>query len=590
MQLEYFTCIIYINCKIYYIYGNYSLYVMTKTIFVFYLFCFFFIHGLSASGIRETEVDSLLLGKKFETQEKILDSLINRYNISNPTIGLKLSKRYAELVKNSDNIYHQGVSKYHLGLSYEMIGEFEKSLDYLFAARDIFTGTKYKKKLATVYNELGMVYSEQSDDELVYKSLDYFYKFLEISLEIDDKMEIAGAYSNLGYVYSNLNYMDSALFYHERSLKLRLDMNNKRVIGISYSNLGEAYLKRGDYRIALEYFTKAKTNYEEINYSWGLYEVYKDIARLFLKQQMLDSTKNYAFKLLDVCHEIKSKSAYKTTYYFLADYYRQISDFKTSLTYYELSALYRDSINSESTRNKLVQMQTMYELDKKDQAIELLEQKNLVKQKWVITIVVGGLIIIFIIVYVLYLVSAKRKKEKALFKTKNELHIKNEDLNKEKLEKSKLIEEELKQSILYKSKQLSTHALHMIQKNSILQEIQNEVKDLSKKAITNEKPRYKRISHQINQSLRADSDWDVFRLYFEDVNKNFFSYLKNINPDLTTNDLRLCALIKLNMNSKEMASVLNIAPNSIKSARYRLKKKLNLDIEADLEEFIRRIE
>ena len=188
------------------------------------------------------------------------------------------------------------------------------------------------------------------------------------------------------------------------------------------------------------------------------------------------------------------------------------------------------------------------------------------------------------------MVSAKRKKEQALFKTENELHVKNEDLNKEKLEKSRLKEEELRQSLLYKSKQLSTHALHMIQKNTTLQEIQNEVKDLSKKVNTNEKPRYKRISHQINQSLRADSDWDVFRLYFEDVNKNFFSYLKNINPDLTTNDLRLCALVKLNMNSKEMASVLNIAPNSIKSARYRLKKKLNLDIEADLEEFIRRIE
>ncbi len=78
--------------------------------------------------------------------------------------------------------------------------------------------------------------------------------------------------------------------------------------------------------------------------------------------------------------------------------------------------------------------------------------------------------------------------------------------------------------------------------------------------------------------------------YFEEINKNFYSRLKQINSELTNNDHRLCALIKLNMTSKEMASVLNIAPSSIKSARYRLKKKLNLDIDADLEEFIRKID
>lgn len=109
----------------------------------------------------------------------------------------------------------------------------------------------------------------------------------------------------------------------------------------------------------------------------------------------------------------------------------------------------------------------------------------------------------------------------------------------------------------------------------------------SKKASINDRPDFKRINQQINQSLRSHKDWDVFKLYFEDVNKNFYQKLNEINPELTTNDHRLCALIKLNMTSKEMASVLNVAPHSIKSLRYRLKKKLGLDVETDLEEFIR---
>ena len=187
------------------------------------------------------------------------------------------------------------------------------------------------------------------------------------------------------------------------------------------------------------------------------------------------------------------------------------------------------------------------------------------------------------------MIFIKRKKDKQIQLQKEIVQKKEKELATAELEKSKLKEEELQQSILYKSKQLSTHALHMMQKNTMLHEIQLDIKSMSKKATVDDKPNYKRINLQINQSLRSHKDWDVFKLYFEDVNKNFYQKLNEINPELTTNDHRLCALIKLNMNSKEMASVLNVAPNSIKSSRYRLKKKLGLDVEADLEEFIRNV-
>ena len=131
------------------------------------------------------------------------------------------------------------------------------------------------------------------------------------------------------------------------------------------------------------------------------------------------------------------------------------------------------------------------------------------------------------------------------------------------------------------------HALHMMQKNTILQDIQGSIKEISRKVVSEDRSQLKSLNVQINQSLRADKDWDLFRMYFQDINSNFYEQLKQTSSDLTTHDHRLCALIKLNMNSKEMASVLNVAPNSIKSSRYRLKKKLGLNIEADLEEFIR---
>jgi len=78
-------------------------------------------------------------------------------------------------------------------------------------------------------------------------------------------------------------------------------------------------------------------------------------------------------------------------------------------------------------------------------------------------------------------------------------------------------------------------------------------------------------------------------MYFEQVNKNFFQNLATRYPELNTNDLRHCALIKLNLKVKEAASLLNVSPHTVKSARYRLKKKLHMEPDDSLGDFIRRI-
>jgi hypothetical protein len=270
--------------------------------------------------------------------------------------------------------------------------------------------------------------------------------------------------------------------------------------------------------------------------------------------------------------------------------YDKKGKYKTSLEHYKDWVAYKDSLDGVKVKNKLSELETKYETAKKERQIEELKHQQEIekKEKQLQLIVLGSVIIATILI--LFFVIQKRKKDRQIHQQKELVHQKEKELSEAELEKRKLKEEELLQSVLYKSKQLSTHALHMMQKNTMLQEIQNSLKELAKKAPVDDKPTYKQLTLQIKQSLLSDKEWDVFKLYFEDVNRGFYATLDNINPELTTYDHRLCALIKLNMTSKEMASVLNIAPSSIKSARYRLKKKLGLDVEADLEDFIRQID
>jgi DNA-binding CsgD family transcriptional regulator len=90
----------------------------------------------------------------------------------------------------------------------------------------------------------------------------------------------------------------------------------------------------------------------------------------------------------------------------------------------------------------------------------------------------------------------------------------------------------------------------------------------------------------VNRHFEQNNSWDDFNLYFESINKNFYTRLKQLYPEISANDLKVCALIKLNLSIKEMASILNISPDSVKTARYRLRKKLQLAADENLTSFI----
>jgi len=154
------------------------------------------------------------------------------------------------------------------------------------------------------------------------------------------------------------------------------------------------------------------------------------------------------------------------------------------------------------------------------------------------------------------------------------------------LEKSRLQKEELELELDFQSKQLTTHALNMMQKSRLFKSLEKDMDALKKIPDSDKNQQITRIKRQITQNIKGEKDWELFKMYFEKVNKNFYLKLKNNYPELTTAELKLCALIKLNFNIKETASILNLSPETIKSSRYRLRKKLQLNPDDDLSVFI----
>ncbi len=156
------------------------------------------------------------------------------------------------------------------------------------------------------------------------------------------------------------------------------------------------------------------------------------------------------------------------------------------------------------------------------------------------------------------------------------------------------INELLQREIDLKNRKLSTTSMLIVEKNSLLGQLHSKVTRLetSLNEISTDELRLqiKQLKRQISNDLDLDSSWDTFKMHFEEVNPHFFDRLTELSNELSHKDLKICAYIKLRMDNKEIARLLNITSGSSRTALYRLKRKLHIPEKENLREVIEQID
>ncbi len=133
----------------------------------------------------------------------------------------------------------------------------------------------------------------------------------------------------------------------------------------------------------------------------------------------------------------------------------------------------------------------------------------------------------------------------------------------------------------------------IVEKNNLMRDFHDQLNNLTRmstedpsisiKVITKE---LKSLKKRSENHLETDDSWDTFKLHFEEVHPNFLNLIRNKGKDISHKDLKLCAYLKLGMETKQIALLLNITPASIRTSMYRLKKKFNIDDQLDLRKYI----
>lgn len=195
--------------------------------------------------------------------------------------------------------------------------------------------------------------------------------------------------------------------------------------------------------------------------------------------------------------------------------------------------------------------------------------------------------------------NLKLEKEKLKIEQQNkeELRRQREEYEREQLAmKNKImqLENEKLQSdiaqeeadVKLKNKELSAQALHINKKNEILNYLKKELDKVINSVNPDAQFKLKMLNKKIDQDLNPEEDWKKFEQYFDEVQGDFIARLKEKYPELSPKDLKLCAYLRMNLSSKEIASLLNITPRGVEIHRYRLRKKLDLTREVNLVEFL----
>lgn len=211
---------------------------------------------------------------------------------------------------------------------------------------------------------------------------------------------------------------------------------------------------------------------------------------------------------------------------------------------------------------------------------------------WIIYFIALLAIVFFMYRFFLKTIAKSREKEKeqqrAKYKQREE-QFKSEALENEK-EMIRLRNEKLNMEMIHKEKELANSTMMIIQKNEILQKLMHDLNKV-KSALPDEQHK-----NQINSTIRKiskeidnEKQWQVFNTHVEQVHENLFTKLKQMYPELTPREISLCAYLRMNISSKEISTLMNISTRGVEISRYRIRKKLGLDRNANLTDFMMKL-
>ncbi len=520
---------------------------------ILWMFCVIASHAQRDSIMRE------FYKKKWD--EDAVDWLMATafpYWSTNPELLYDLGSRALSLSEELDYTYGIARSHHGIGMSYWSRDLYDSAVAHYMISLEKYTEIDNKKNIANIKLNLGNVYD---DLEQFPKALQNMKDAISTFETLADTVGLARSYNNLGVVFKHVGRFDSAIWSYKQSIEFRYYLND--TIGIARINNNVAVVKLGldDPELALQDLNVARSYLDVSNDANLLGSVYANFGEAHLKLTNYGVSASYLDSAINLSREIQSLRTEALAFRHLSDLAKAQGQLERALSHLStFNTLERQLRNTEIQR-QIENLNLKYETAEKEKQLAILEQeKARASLRYTVTII-SAISITILLILALYTLR---------------LRVRN----------ARLKASELKIQLEQKNKELTSYALNFIQKNELIDELSDKINEVKKQSDPSVIRELNQINKIVNDSSRIDQEWANFKIRFEEVHSGFLEKLTNTYSELGNAELRLCALLRLNMNLKESSRILGISVDSVKTARYRLRKKLNLNHGENLVDFL----
>lgn len=445
-----------------------------------------------------------------------------------------------------------------LGYIYVYWNDYESSLKIFLESLSIARSGKDPNHLLGSLHGLGRTYNLMKDTS---KALTVLQEALDICIKNKMLKNAAKMHLELGNTYTEMEQHEQALVHLEKAYELSTQEKDTLSLIYILNNIGQSYNKIGNRARALEYLEKSLAFNNSRMDAQAASAINGNIGDAYIGMGEYATAIEYINRSLEISQRQGFRVFTKDNYLLLSRAYELNQQLQEALRYHKRYTELGDSLFNEDKSRAIEAITNKFSQEEKDKRIAALEQQS--KSRTIFLRLTIIAVVLALIVLILMIISIRLRSK---------LH------NKEK--------SELGETISHKNRELVSMMMQTNQKHKMLEELEKTLERLTSSGMKEMKGFAEELKGKIKSTQDIDSDWQVLKTHFEEVHPDFFKTLQKRHPELSQNDLKLCAYIKINLSTKDIARLFNISDRSVQTAKYRIKKKMSLPSGIDLIQYI----
>lgn len=450
---------------------------------------------------------------------------------------------------------------------------YTSALKTYYECLDIAKQHKLTDIIPHLYNNLGNLYFDIED----YKDAkNYFNIAHQKFIDNKDEYNAAITLTNISNIHNKFGENQKAIDGYLKVIKTFSANENWENLVSTYHSLAEIYSTQKQFLKAQEYIDKAlkliaqkeKTKSSFLGpISFYKAKVFYTASELSYNENRMDAAINFAHKSLKLSYANEYRKTLSENARILSKIYDRKNKIDSALYYSKIYIKFSEEYNLEHDLKKIVQLKMQYQFDDilRAKAVDEVKKQAANKRTKLIYLGISIFTVLGIIIVLLLYRNQKIKTTKV-------------SLNKEKLELEKAA---LDQDLEYKKKELASKMIYVLEKNEFIISIAKRLLDLKPELSKDNQSAIQPIIYELKQNSTSKI-WDEFEIRFKEVHSDFYDKLNRLYPDLTPNEIKICAFLRLNMSTKEISAITHQSVKSINMARFRLRKKLNIETEENL--------